>query len=37
MMIMEMQKMTGMIIWMKKIDKNERIIKNYVINIVFTA
>jgi hypothetical protein len=28
MMIMAMQKMTGMIIWMKKIDKNERIIKN---------
>lgn len=28
MMIMEMQKMIGMIIWMKKIDKNERIIKN---------
>ena len=30
MMIMAMQKMTGMIIWMKKIDKNERIIKNIV-------
>lgn len=28
MMIMAMQKMAGMIIWMKKIDKNERIIKN---------
>lgn len=28
MMIMGMQKMIGMIIWMKKIDKNERIIKN---------
>lgn len=28
MIIMRMQKMIGMIIWMKKIDKNERIIKN---------